>query len=242
MQSPAGVRKSCYTRIVPTPILFIPGLACGEGQWREHADFYGAARETAAFELPTRPGLSVAGHLSALGEKLERLRWEKTLLIGHSLGANLAAAFAQENPSRVEAVVLVDPTGDLRQESESVRLSLLDGLEQNYAESVRSWFEEMLGPNARRETRSRVFVDLDSASRESVVSILDAFWDRDLAAVLAGRLDRTLCVDSEGIKGPYAFQRLYPELRRKTIPGTSHWPHLDDPDAFRGALKGFFSL
>ena len=217
------------------PVLFIPGLACGEGQWRREAEFFAATRETAVFELPRRSGLSVEGHLQALDAKLRSLRWENSILIGHSLGGNLAAAFARENPERVEATVLVDPTGDLR------AASFEQVAEDGYRDFVRGWFEDLLG-SASAETRDRVLSDLLEVSSEVFYSTFEAYMDYDFSKILDSRLDRTLCVDGEGPKGAFSFQRLYPNLARRSLPDVGHWLHLDDPSAFRGAVKGFFSL
>ncbi len=216
-----------------TNILFIPGLACGEGQWRSHAEYFSANNETAIFELPRHPGLSVRGHLDALHAKLDVLRWDRVLIIGHSLGGNLAAAYAHAHPERTEAVVLVDPTGDLR--------GAVLGEIEDYRKFVRDWFEEILGP-AAAETRDRVLSDLDDVGRESFLSTFEAYRDYDFSKVLKDRLDLTLCIDGEGVKGPDSFQRLHPELKRISLPNVGHWLHLDAPEAFRDALKDFSSL
>jgi pimeloyl-ACP methyl ester carboxylesterase len=215
------------------PILFIPGLACGAGQWRREAEHYGASRETAVFELPRRSGLSVEGHVHALDAKIEQLRWERAILVGHSLGGNLAAVYARQRPHRVESVVLVDPTGDLR--------DAIFEEPEDYAPYLRAWFEDLLGP-ASAETRERVLADLAEIPGEVFFSTLEAYRDFDFTRILEGRLGATLCVDGEGPKGPSSFQRLYPELERRTLPNVGHWPHLDAPEAFRKALEGFSSL
>ena len=109
----------------------VPGPADGpvfvllHGIGLSHREFTGLARvlssfgRVISFDLPgygssPTPGrnLSVQDHAALVGRRLERFGPKPVVLVGHSMGAQLAVELARQNPWAVDRVVLVVPVVD----------------------------------------------------------------------------------------------------------------------------------
>jgi pimeloyl-ACP methyl ester carboxylesterase len=99
------------------PVLLLHGLASNLTRWSEFVAHtrLAAARDLLRLDLrghggsPTRRKISLELWSADLAALLDARREERALLIGHSLGAQVALHFATVHPTRVEALVLIDP-------------------------------------------------------------------------------------------------------------------------------------
>ena len=102
------------------------------------------APEPGAYEYSSQ-----VGDLRALVEELGQ---ERVVLVGNSMGAATAAAFALESPDRVEAVVFVTPgySGDGREDHEMGDWhALADGLEKGGVDGFMEAYEPPSNPRFR---------------------------------------------------------------------------------------------
>lgn len=99
-----------------TPVLFIHGLSYFSYDWvnfgtRMCTDRLGCAMDMRGFGDST---YSPAGDYSVttmaddIAHLLDHLRWDKVILVAHSMGGRSATCFAAANPARVAGLVLVD--------------------------------------------------------------------------------------------------------------------------------------
>ncbi len=116
------------------PLVLLHGIGSGSGSWVCQLEAFGDAREVLAWDAPgygasapvpaERPqahdyGERVWSWLDALGLTLDA-RGPVTL-VGHSLGAIMAAAAAGLQPARVARLVLLSPAGGYGQAEAEVR-------------------------------------------------------------------------------------------------------------------------
>jgi pyruvate dehydrogenase E2 component (dihydrolipoamide acetyltransferase) len=101
-----------------TPVVFIHGFGGDLNNWLVNMDAIGADRPVVAFDLPghggssiTLPGNTVADLSAFLGECLAAWSIDRAHLIGHSLGAAIAAHHVNVHPERVASVSLINPAG-----------------------------------------------------------------------------------------------------------------------------------
>jgi esterase len=101
----------------PPPVLFLHGLASNMGRWAE------LARETTLTrshdlirvdlrghgESQTRRYFDLSVWCADLLELMRREQVNQAILIGHSLGAQLAMAFATRYPQKLAGLALIDP-------------------------------------------------------------------------------------------------------------------------------------
>jgi pimeloyl-ACP methyl ester carboxylesterase len=97
------------------PVLAVHGITSSSHTWLPVARALENPAELVAPDLRGRGrsnALSgpygVGAHVRDMLAVLDRLHVERTVLVGHSLGAYIAALLAAEHPARVSAVVLVD--------------------------------------------------------------------------------------------------------------------------------------
>lgn len=84
---------------------FLPILPALTYRWQVHAlDFRGHGRSS-----PCPGGYLVADYVADAAAMIDAIPDEPVVVLGHSLGAMVAAAVAAQRPERVRAVVLEDP-------------------------------------------------------------------------------------------------------------------------------------
>jgi pimeloyl-ACP methyl ester carboxylesterase len=119
---PGGVRIA-YRRTAAAkpahkaPALLLHGLASNMTRWSEFVERTTLAEERDVIrvdlrghgESPTRGGISLERWSDDLLALLDAERAPQALLIGHSLGAQVALACAARAPGRIAALVLIDP-------------------------------------------------------------------------------------------------------------------------------------
>lgn len=96
------------------PMVLIPGLSSGPWAWQETIRRFKADHVIYVVTLPGfdgRPAIQgdvVAAALDSLKALISSRKLAKPVLAGHSLGATLSIAFAEQNPGLVGGVVAID--------------------------------------------------------------------------------------------------------------------------------------
>ena len=127
-----GMAQGAHRAAAPAqaPLVLLHGIGSGSGSWVRQLEAFGAAREVLAWDAPgygastpvpaARPaaqdyGTRVWAWLDALGVT------EPVTLVGHSLGAIMAASAAGLQPARVARLVLLSPAGGYGRAEPDVR-------------------------------------------------------------------------------------------------------------------------
>ncbi len=164
--------------VAGVPVILLHGLAVSHRYLmptaRALADRYPVlVPDLPGFGLSGKPrdALDVAGHVRHGAAWLEALALPPVAVLGHSFGAQVAAALARAAPGAVSAVILAGPT--------------VDPAAPTRAGQVRRWTVDVLGEDPRqaailaRDVRDagvrRVFATLDRSVRHSI--------DREVAGI-----------------------------------------------------------
>jgi esterase len=170
-------------------------------------------------------------------------------LIGHSMGGKAAMCFALNYPQRVEKLVVVDIAPKSYHHPFFVRL--LDfmlhldlGRFSSRAEIDDAFHEVVPSPGVRQfilknlertEQGYRWKINVQSLhdNLDAIFAAIGAgrTFDKPALFVRGGRSDYVLDEDEAGI------QALFPQARLVTIPGASHWLHVDAEDLLCDQLK-----
>jgi pimeloyl-ACP methyl ester carboxylesterase len=96
------------------PLILIPGLATGGWVWQETVRAFSPDHVVYVLTLPgfdgrpPAPPNAFAAARAAVAKLVEQRRIDKPVIVGHSLGATLALAVAEDRPAQVGGVVAID--------------------------------------------------------------------------------------------------------------------------------------
>ncbi len=104
-------------------VICIHGLTANHTCWASSADILSPDYRVIAYDLRGRgnsdkpeKGYNLQVHCQDLGRLLDHFGLRKAIVMGHSLGAAIALAFAARSPQRVAKLILVDGGIDVRAE------------------------------------------------------------------------------------------------------------------------------
>ena len=220
-----------------TPVVLVHGLAVSHRYLNPlavalspHHPVY--VPDLPGFGLTERPGTAydVAGHAEFLVDWLAAYRLGPVCLLGHSFGAEVAAALAARHPDLVRALVLAGPTSDPAARSRRGQLGrwLVDTLREA------PWQAPVLLRDVRDARPWRVFATLSHSVRNAVES--DLVRVTAPALVLAGARDPVV---PAGWRAEAA--RLLPDGRAVTVPGAAHNVVTTAPGPVARAIRGLLT-
>jgi pimeloyl-ACP methyl ester carboxylesterase len=204
-------------------------------------------------DLLAQAAPSAADYAAALDGFVEAIGLTRFVLLGHSMGTLIAAAYCRRiGPARIDKLILASPTAGYGTAPDELRKARIDGRLADMA---------ALGPAGLAEKRSpmslspqapkRAFIQVRAAMKEmrpdgyaQAVGMLgraDIFADaRDIAVptlVLCGSGDTM--TPEEGCK---RIAAAIPGARYQTLHGPGHACYIESPGPFDEAVLGFIGI
>lgn len=253
----AGGRAITYREAGAGPALvLLHGVGSGAASWAAQLESFAPAWRVVAWDAPGYGGSdplgsatpSAADYAEALAAFLDAIGVEAAVVVGHSLGALIAAAFARHHPARVRALVLGDPASGYgrlepvaRAAKTRERLDLLDafgpaGLAERRAAGL-------LSPGASTAAIAKVRAVMAAiradgyAQAVRMLGAADIFADLPPAQptlVIWGGADRVTTPES-----CRTVADAIPGAARTELPGLGHACYVEDPASFDAALRAF---
>lgn len=228
-------------------VVLLHGISSGSASWVRQLDGLQREHRVIAWDAPgyessdaLEPALPLASDYAAvLHDFVECLGLSSFGLVGHSLGALMAAAYAHAHPGRVGPLVLLSPARGY---------ALADAAEREAKYTGRLEMLDRLGPEGLAQERASRLLSRN-AGPEDIAWIargmrrLNPGGYRQAAAMLAyddlGRYTRgyeaAVAVGSGEVDGItpvakcQAVARLYSHGSYASIPGVGHALYLEDP-------------
>ncbi len=239
------------------PVVLLHGIGSGSASWEGQLGGLGPSFRAIAWDAPGYGGSDplgaetpvVADYAQAVADLLDALGLDRVHLVGHSLGALIAAAFAARRADRLLSLTLADPTRGYAAAGDDVRV---DGL------AARIGAIDDLGPAGMAEARARNVLspDAPAAALEKVRGVMaglrpDGFkqaarmmYSTDIhadaraisvpALVMCGSADT---VTPEDIARAIAADITGAEYR--TLDGLGHASYVENPQIFNAPLRDF---
>lgn len=227
------------------PMLFVHSYAGSCAHWNAQLAHVRPRRRAVAIDLrghghsdkpPDRDYKipSLGDDIAAVADALEMKRF---VLVGHSLGGAAAAAYVGKHPRRVAGLVLAGAPGKA---APGQARQLMDSLHADY-DKVMAGYWASLVEDAQPDVRETLEAGMRSVGREASLAIIRAILDHDPLPALSAYDGPKLIIDTAHGDGPTALHNQAPDIKRKVIEGTSHWPHMDKPQEFNRLLDEFMA-
>jgi len=238
------------------PVVLLHGIGSGSASWVQQLAALSPSRRVIAWDTPgygettsVRPQFPVASDYSAaLGSSLHVLGIERCVLVGHSLGAIIATAYAKENPSTVAGLILISPANgyaaanpELRARKRDARLALLDELGPQGLAEQRSG--NMLSGSASEAARAWVKWNMGSVIpsgyRQATHLLANANLSGDLE-FYKGRVQVVVGTD-DVITPPASCQSVADAAHTvlNLVPLAGHAGYVERPDVYTANIEQF---
>jgi pimeloyl-ACP methyl ester carboxylesterase len=250
------------------PVLLIHGAMCDHRYWAPQMEAFARRHCAIAVSLrhfwPERwdgvdDDFTIRQHTEDMAAFIAALGAGSVHLVGHSRGGHVAFRVAQHFPERVRALILAEPGGELD-------ASLAPAPQQPDMPAGVDTFGQAAGHIRRGEVDRGLALFVDTVSGPGAWEALTERARqtmRDNASTLLGQIREQrppFCrADAEAIRAPTlligaersppmyarildALEHHIPDVRRVSIPGTSHPMSHGNPEAFNRAVLDFLAL
>ena len=246
----------CETVGSGLPLVVLHGLFGSGSNWRSVARELAATHSVISVDLRNHGGSPWADSMDydeMAGDVLqliERLKLDRPMLMGHSMGGKVAMALALRHPGRIGGLIVVD----------IAPISYADTLTP-FAEAMRG--ADVMAAASRAEVRRRLEQKAPDPEvvpflMQNLVARNDHFdWRLNLvgigqampqlcafpSALLGLRFDGPVTViagqDSDYVVGHdrAAFEPMFSRVEFEVIENAGHWVHADQPGAFLASVR-----
>jgi pimeloyl-ACP methyl ester carboxylesterase len=237
------------------PMLLLHGWGCDHTSLAPQAKFFSKTHRIVSVDLRGHGGsdapdqeytMSVfADDLVWLCEKLELI---KPIVIGHSMGGNVALEFAARYPEVPSSIVLISSYIFRPQEALNMTKTLSEGLKgSDHVTTYRNALATIFSP-ADEDIKEHFLASHPRAPQHVLISALanqSTQYDPTSAA-MGCHVPVAYITDSTTAKASQSdlalFQKLTPQLMLGQTVGSGHFPQLIVPDQINAMLARFVAL
>ncbi len=218
------------------PVVFAHSFAGSAAHWSAQLAHLRASRRAVALDLrghgesqpPATAQYSVDALASDIAAVVDALGLRRFVLVGHSMGGAAAIAYAGAHPDRVAGLVLVGTPGKSAPEQAA---KIMASMQTDFEKVSEGYWKSLLG-DARPAVEQQIRSEMKRVPRDAQLAMIGAVFAYDPLPALRAYRGPKLIIDTPHGDGPGSLYRQAPEIPRRVISGTSHWPHLDKPDDF----------
>jgi pimeloyl-ACP methyl ester carboxylesterase len=235
------------SRRVGQRVLYIHGTGCNARVWQPHMAAIVDAHTPVAIDLPGhgrsagRGFRGIADYTYFAVELARALRWDRFVVVGHSMGGAVALLTALHHADLLAGLVLVDTGARLR-----VNPALLRGAREAIASGrapamERAWAFAKATPQSVIDALQALTADTDPRVTYGDWIADDTF---DVMSRVAEIRVPTLAVcGAQDRLTPVKYHRFLaaqiPGCRVEIIEDAGHWVFWEQPDAFTRTVRGF---
>lgn len=252
-----GYRTACRVHGSGAPMVLIHGVGLRGEVWAPQVAAFCARRRVVVYDtlghgrsdLPPEP-TTLDAYVSQLEGLLDALDIARAAVVGHSMGAAIAAAFAIDRPARVSALAALCPVYARSAEGRAAALARAQTLARcGPAATIDATLARWFGDDTSAEGKGRKEILrgwLSSAHPVGYARAYAAFVSADEA--LAGRLGRLeapalfLAAEHDPHSTPKMARRMAAEAPRgrvSVVPGARHMVPFVSPEAVNAPLGEF---
>jgi pimeloyl-ACP methyl ester carboxylesterase len=227
------------------PVVFLHSFGGDSSHWASQLDHLRHHRRALAIDLrghgksarPKDMDYSVGAFVRDLESVVDQMKLQRFVLVGHSLGAAVANAYAGKHPDRVVGLVLVGAPGRIPAEQSK---KVIASLEANYNQTMSQYMDRLVA-DAQPHVKTLLYEQMSKIPREDSIAMIGALMKDDPLPAFDRYKGPRLLMYAEAADSQGGLQTLKPQARHVAFSGTSHWPHLDKPKEFNEALDEFLA-
>ena len=243
LQGPAGAVYIDNGGHGGMPVIFLHSFGGNSSHWASQLDHLRHHRRALAVDLrghgksakPKDRDYSVDAFVRDLEAVTKELKLQRFVLVGHSLGAAVANAYAAKHPRQVAGVVLVGAGGKMPAEQSQKVMASLDA---NYNQAMEQFMERLVA-EAQPHVRTELTAQMAKMPREDSLAIISALFKDDPLPAYERYKGPRLMIYASRSDAQGGLHTVKKDSKQVAIDGTSHWPHLDKPKEFNAALDEF---
>ena len=227
-----------------TPVLFLHSFAGDCTHWSAVLEALAPRRRVVAFDMSGH-GLSPAARgrysIRRLAQDVLTVantqNLEHFVLVGHSMGALVAAEFAAAGPQRVKKLILVDaPPAPGALPPDAIR-GFRESLAQDPYATVEQYWKQGPFVGARPETERRLMTSLRKLARNAAIELTEDSLAYDARVALRQYNGPKYAIVTLANDTPLSLHHAVPDIEYAVIEGTGHWIQLDRPAEFIAVLE-----
>jgi pimeloyl-ACP methyl ester carboxylesterase len=228
-------------------VLFVHGNSGNLTQWRAQLDHVRKSRRAVAFDLrgmgmsdPARNGdYSINAMVGDVEAVTDAMHLRRCVIVGHSYGGSVVAAYAARHPERIAGVVFADSAGNVKIDPAQAKV-FLDKIRSNKDPVVQQWFAPILKPSSDA-VKAAVLESVHNTSGDVIAGALGGILDIDMNALLAAYHGPRLAIAASEIESPASLHVQFSDIPVKKMNETGHWLMMDKPDEFNALLDDFLA-
>jgi pimeloyl-ACP methyl ester carboxylesterase len=226
------------------PALFLHSFAGDCTHWSAVLEALAPRRRVVAFDFSGH-GLSPAARgrysIRRLAQDVLTVanaqNLEHFVLVGHSLGALVAAEFAAAGPQRVKKLILVDPPPAPGALPADALRRIRESLAQDPYATIEQFWQQGPFVGARPETERRLLASLRKLARNAATELTEDSLGYDARPALRQYNGPKFAIVAATNDTPLSLQHAAPDIEYAVIEGTGHWIQLDRPTEFIAVLE-----
>jgi pimeloyl-ACP methyl ester carboxylesterase len=234
-------------------LVLLHGISSSAGSWLHAVQALPQTQHVVAWDAPGYGGSTplaqaepkAADYAQRLHETLQALDVQRCVLVGHSLGALMACAYAARTERiAIERVVLVSPArgyGANLAEAERVRRERTQALQTLGVEGIAARIDQrLLSAKAGDEARTWVRWSAARLNPAGYLQAVQMLCGSELATVPAGISVEVHCGDADVVTPPASCEQAARALGASCalIPGAGHASPVEQPAAIAALLVG----
>lgn len=233
-------------------LVLIHGWSCDRGYWKDQLEYLGAQYQLVLVDLAghgesglARKNYTMASFGADVAAVVDSLKLEKVVLVGHSMGSDVAVEAAKRLPGKVAGLVWLDQYQSLDKFHDAAALdAFLAKFRKDFRGTTNGFVRGMFTANADPKLVDRVAGDMAAAPPAVAISALQNTLSNGPNVVVALAELKLPVVAINADKDPTDHASMTRHgVRTFVMPDSGHFLMMEDPPRFNRSLdsvvKGF---
>jgi len=227
-------------------LVFLHGWACDGSIWADQVREFAPGHTVVTVDLAghgrsgrNRATWSVPAFGQDAAAVIERLRFDRVVLVGHSMSGYVLLEAARLLPDRIVLLVPVDTLQDADWKPGPGFDAWLAGFEQDFVGATRTFVKSMFPKDADPALVETMVARMSAMPGDIGVTVLRSIFAYHVPAALAQVKQPIRAIESDVYPVRLETNRRYaPRFEAVIIPGTGHFPMMEKPAEFNRLLAG----